>query len=227
MVINKTEIKTNLKPLIILLFTPIILTVFRYYGSAEFLSEYNLSTGSLVNQYYYFLSSFVLLGLIPLLIWLVGFKNKLSDIGLSFGNYKRSLLFIAIGLPVMILLAYISAKNPAFRAEYPLFRGLLTDQSVLPSYLILYGLYYIGWEIFFRGFMLFGLNKTYGNTAAILIQTIPSCLVHIGKPDAEIFASIVAGIAFGWIALRCRSIWPVFICHWGLGVFLDIFVIYG
>jgi membrane protease YdiL (CAAX protease family) len=51
--------------------------------------------------------------------------------------------------------------------------------------------------------------------------------MHIGKPGAEIFASIVAGVVFGWVALKCRSIWPVFISHWGLGAFMDIFVIYG
>jgi membrane protease YdiL (CAAX protease family) len=178
-------------------------------------------------QYYYFLSSFILLGLIPVLIWLLGFKFKLSELGLGSGNFKRTLFFTGIGVPVMALLAYFSSNDPAFQAEYPLFRGLLTDRSEIIPYLLMYGLYYVGWEIFFRGFMLFGLKDKFGETYSILIQTIPSCLVHIGKPDAEIFSSIIAGIAFGWIAFRCRSIWPILICHWALGVFLDLFIIYG
>lgn len=225
--INKNEIQTNIKPLLILLYTPIALTIFKYYGSAEFYSRSVSSSGGPGEQYYYFLSSFILLGLIPLLIWIFGFKFKLSDIGLSLGDYKWSLSFIAVGLPLMILLAYLSSKNPSFQNEYPLFRGLLSNDSGLLSYFMIYGLYYIGWEIFFRGFMLFGLEGSYGKSASILIQTIPSVLMHIGKPDGEIFASILAGIVFGWVALRCRSIWPIFICHWGLGIFLDIFIIYG
>jgi len=52
-------------------------------------------------------------------------------------------------------------------------------------------------------------------------------LMHIGKPDAEIFASIAAGLIFGWAVIKCRSIWPVFFSHWALGGFLDIFIIYG
>jgi len=224
---SQKQIQPNIKPLVILLFTPVILTIFKYYGSEEFFSRFISSSNGAANQYFYFISSFVLLGLIPLLIWIFGFKLNLSSLGLSLGDYKKSLWFIAIGLPLMALLAYLSSKNPAFRIEYPLFRGLLTEQNSLPVYFAIYGLYYIGWETFFRGFMLFGLADDYGKNASILIQTIPSCLMHIGKPDAEIFASILAGIVFGWIVLRCRSIWPIFICHWGLGVFLDIFIIYG
>jgi len=222
---NKTQL--NIKPLVILLYAPVVLTIFKYYGSAEFCSRFISASNGLANQYYYFLSSFVLLGLIPVLIWIFGFKLNFSSLGLSLGNHKKSLQFIAIGLPLMALLAYISSKNPDFQVEYPLYRGLLTEQNSLSIYFIIYGLYYLGWETFFRGFMLFGLLDDYGKNASILIQTIPSCLMHIGKPDAEIFASILAGIVFGWVVLRCRSIWPIFICHWGLGVFLDIFIIYG
>ncbi|MCD6163291.1 MAG: CPBP family intramembrane metalloprotease [candidate division Zixibacteria bacterium] len=225
--INKDEWQANIKPLTILLYTSIALTVFRYYGSAKFYADKFIAENSPASQYYYFLSSFVLLGLIPVLIWKVGFKHSLKDMGLSFGDTKKSLLIIAVGLPLMAVMAYFSSKDPSFLAEYPLYRGLAANQGILPIYILMYSLYYIGWEFYFRGFMLFGLRESYGEPASILIQTIPSCLLHIGKPDAEIFASIVAGIAFGWLVLRCRSIWPIFIFHFGLGVFLDLFIIYG
>ena len=167
------------------------------------------------------------MGIVPFFIWKFFFDFKVSDLGLSFGDRRQTIILTAVGLPVMALLAYLSAKNPAFIGEYPLFRGLAQQHNLVPGYLLMYGLYYLGWELFFRGFMLSGLRRNYGDIAAVLIQTIPSCLVHIGKPDAEIFASIVAGIIFGLAALRCRSIWPVFLWHWGLGVFLDLFIIYG
>jgi membrane protease YdiL (CAAX protease family) len=219
--------KDDRQPILILLYTAVILTIFVYYGSAKFYTNHISSIINVNNQFFYFLSSFVLLGIIPLLIWIFGFRANLADMGLSLGNYKESIIFALIGIPVMILLAYISAKNPAFRAEYPLYRGLLENQSGIGHYWLIYGLYYIGWEFFFRGFMLFGLKNKFGKTYSILIQTIPSCLIHIGKPDAEIFSSIVAGIVFGWVAFRCRSLWPVFIWHWCLGVALDYFIIYG
>ena len=117
--IEKNEIQANIKPLLILLYTPIVLTVFRYYGSAEFYTRSFSSAVGPGSQYYYFLSSFVLLGLIPLTIWVLGFKFNLSEMGLSFGDYKKSLLFIAVGVPIMIVMAYFSSKNPAFQNEYP------------------------------------------------------------------------------------------------------------
>ena len=211
----------------ILIYCSIILTVFVYYGSAEFYQRIFTGGDELKSQYYYFLSSFVWLGIVPLLIWKLGFGSSLREMGLSFGNTKQTLVFSAIGLPVIIIMAYFTAQNPAFRAEYPLFRGLLDNHHLGLGYWLMYALYYIGWEFFFRGFMLFGLKNKFGETSSILIQTIPSCLVHIGKPDAEIFSSIFAGIIFGYVALRCRSLWPVFIWHLALGVVLDIFIVFG
>jgi uncharacterized protein len=217
----------DFKTAIILLYTPIALTVFRYYGSPAFYANRFSSTNGPGPYYYYFLASLMLLGIIPFLIAVMAFRMKPSQLGLGLGDWRKTLKFTLIGLPVMIIIAYFSSKNPAFRTEYPLYNGLLIDKSGLSLYLLLYGAYYIGWEIFFRGFMLFGLKDSLGEVNAILIQTIPSCLMHIGKPDAEIFASIFAGLIFGWAVLKCRSIWSVFISHWGLGAFLDIFILYG
>ena len=112
--------------------------------------------------------------------------------------------------------------------EYPLAKSLLSDQSNLLLYQSAYIIfYYFGWEFFFRGFLLFGLKDRFGDINAILIQTISSCLIHIGKPEGEILGSIIIGILFGIIALRTRSIWYVFLIHAAIGVFLDLFIIYG
>ena len=220
------DFKDKKKSIIILLYAPVVLTIFIYYGSSGF---YNRHFGPATGpdaEYYYFLASFLLLAIIPALIWRLGFGRKFSEMGLSLGNFKYTLIFTLIGVIVMAILAFLSSSDPAFQGEYPLFRGLLTDPAGLGSYILMYGLYYIGWEFFFRGFMLFGLENSVGKTFSILIQTIPSCLVHIGKPDAEIFSSIIAGLVFGWVAFRCRSIWPLFFSHWALGALLDVFIIY-
>lgn len=218
--------KFKLKTAVVLIYTPIALTIFRYYGSASFYINHFTSGESSAPQYYYFISSLILLGLIPVLISVFGFRMNLLDLGLGLGNKSLTIILTLISIPIMILLAYISSRNPAFQAEYPLSKILLHNQSGISLYLMMYGAYYIGWEIFFRGFMLLGLKNSLGEANSIMIQTIPSCLMHIGKPDAEIFASIAAGLIFGWAVIKCRSIWPVFFGHWALGGFLDIFIIY-
>ncbi len=218
---------SNVRTSAILLYCSIVLTIFVYYGSADFYENHFGPVNGPISQYYYFLASFVLMGIIPVLIWRFGFGDYLKDMGLSLGISRLSLIIAIAGIPVMVLIAYLTADNPDFMAEYPLYRGLLHNHSVGWQYWLMYGLYYIGWEVFFRGFMLFGLKSKFGELNSVLIQTIPSCLIHIGKPDGEIFSAIFAGIVFGIIVLKTRSIWPIFIWHWTLGVALDIFIVYG
>ncbi len=225
--VNSAANETDNKPLLILLLVPVLLTCMRYYGWGDYYARLTGDFNSPYPQYYYFLASFLLLGIIPIVIWRFGFRRSLKEMGMGAGDLAYGVKLAAAGIPLMVVIAYFSAGDSEFIAEYPLYRGLIDNRTDMIPYFILYGFYYIGWEAFFRGFMLFGLRKRFGDTAAILIQTIPSCLMHIGKPKAEIFASIVAGIAFGWFVLRCRSIWPIFLCHWCLGVSLDIFIIGG
>ncbi|HNR08342.1 MAG TPA: CPBP family intramembrane metalloprotease, partial [Saprospiraceae bacterium] len=85
--------------------------------------------------------------------------------------------------------------------------------------------YYLVWEFYFRGFLLFGLAKIYGPAAAILIQTISSCLVHLGKPEGETLGSVAAGLLFGLLALRTGSIWYGWLIHFSLGVMTDFFIL--
>ena len=92
-------------------------------------------------------------------------------------------------------------------------------------YELCYAAYYFGWEFFFRGFMLFGLADAFGAVNAVLIQTIPSTLAHIGKPTPEVFAAVAAGLVFGAIALKTRSVLYVFLLHWLIGVTLDVFIV--
>ena len=72
--------------------------------------------------------------------------------------------------------------------------------------------------------MLFGLERQYDAVTSILIQTIPSTIVHIGKPASESFAAILAGLAFGYMAIRTRSILYPLLLHAVVGIGTDVFV---
>ncbi len=68
-----------------------------------------------------------------------------------------------------------------------------------------YGLQFVGVEFFFRGFLVFGLKRRFG-AYAIVVMMVPYCMIHFGKPLAETLASIIAGLALGFMSLRTRSI---------------------
>jgi len=224
---NELDIHRHSQVAWILIYAVLALPLFHAFGSAKFYSAVIAVGRDPMAQYYYFLASLLILGLIPCLIFVLSGKSRAADLGMAFGNWKYGLITVALGLPVMLVIAYFTSRDPSFRNEYPLFRDLLIYRNGLPGYFGMYALYYIGWETFFRGIMLFGLRPAVGDLNSILLQTIPSCLLHIGKPQPEFFGSLIGGLCFGWVALRCRSFWPIFICHFGLGIFVDLFIIYG
>jgi uncharacterized protein len=173
------------------------------------------------------LSAFVLMFVVPAAVAKFGFKRSLRDLGVQAGKVREGLKWTAIIAPLMLLSAYLGSFDPAMQAEYPLAKSAAV--ASLPLFFVLeigYLLYYFSWEFLFRGYMLFGLEKKFGALTAILIQTIPSAIVHIGKPFNESFSAILAGLLFGLVAIRTRSIfWPMLL-HAVVGLGTDLFMLH-
>ncbi len=225
--------RENRKPTLILLTAPVILTTFRYYGTKDFYLKHLapafslFGNGELASALYTFSTALILLGLLPALAVKFIFHESLSYYGVRLGDWQfGAKAFLILG-PVMIALSYPSSRMESFIAEYPLYKGVGDSPSIFVVYSLAYLAYYLGWEFFFRGYMQFGLKGRLGEANAILVQTLASCLLHIGKPDAEIYSSILGGIVWGMVAFRARSLLPVLLLHWLLGISLDAFIIYS
>jgi membrane protease YdiL (CAAX protease family) len=226
--ISKSEIPVS----VLLLSAPVLLTVYWYYGNATVigslrptgLNEISAGYLSYLGQ---FLSFFILLFVLPALYIKLYLKQPLKNYGLQSGDSSFGLKFVLISVPFIVTpLIYIASFQADIRQEYPLLKLLHSYKDWILYYELIYVIfYYFAWEFYFRGFLLFGLEKHFGPMNAILIQTISSCLIHLGKPDGEIFGSIIAGIIFGAISLRTRSFIYVFIIHAVIGVLTDIFVL--
>ena len=214
---------------IILLSAPVLLTVYRYHAYPGFFTadfDFGLAADQnlRINQFIRFFGLFFVL---PAVYIKFAMHRSLKDFGFGLGDIKTGMKTLLFLVPVIFIAIYFAAGMPDVRSEYPLAKSLLHDQNHLLFYEIGYVVfYYIAWEFYFRGFLLFGLKDRFGAFNAILIQTISSCLVHIGKPEGEIIGSIIVGIIFGIIALRTKSIWYVFILHALIGVLTDLFIIY-
>ncbi len=214
------------KPTIILLSTAVLLTIHRYFGSMEFATNLFPGLGSFFAAGYMFLSAFALMGLIPFGIIIIVFQETPKDYGLQLGDWKKGFLAsIVLFLFLAGILLIPSSGTAEMRTFYPLDRAATHSVAAFVRLEVLRGLFfYTAWEFFFRGFMLFGLRKHMGDWMAICIQTIPSCLWHIGLPSGEIFGSIAGGILFGVLALRTRSIWWAFLLHFLIGIGLDLLI---
>jgi membrane protease YdiL (CAAX protease family) len=218
---------------VILLSASVLPTVYRCFGSPGFFQRHwaSLFGGSAFTPMYAvlyaWLSVFVLFFLVPALIAGLVLKVRLRDLGLRVGDWRKGLVLLGLLFPIAALTLVPTARMADFRAEYPLYHAAGQSLRVFVVYELCYAVYYLGWEFFFRGFLLFGLAGTFGAVNAVLIQTIPSTLAHIGKPTPEIFAAILAGVVFGAIALRTRSILYVIVLHWLIGVTLDVLIVFG
>jgi len=219
----------NKKSTLILLVAPVLIITWKYYGTKAFYAAH-LTAWTLFNNpdwtgaTYSFFTGLLLFGLIPILIIKMVFHEPLSKYGVQIGDWKFGWLAVAVMAPVMIALTYPSASNPQFLAEYPLFKGAGASAGIFAAHSVLYLTYYLGYEMLVRGFIQFGLRDQLGDWNAILVQTAVSSLFHIGKPDGEIFSSIIGGLIWGTVVFRSRSLLYVLLVHWLLGVSLDFFI---
>jgi membrane protease YdiL (CAAX protease family) len=171
-----------------------------------------------------FLLTFVILGIVPALLTRPILGRPPQSLGLGLGRWREGLVWLAVWVPLVVAISWFSAPSPALQAVYPLGSPTLTAESFLP-HIVGYLLYYIGFEYFFRGFLLLGLEDRLGGRAANLLQAGVATLFHLGKPPIELLAVYPASLIFGYGTLRLRSIWYAVLVHWVLGVSLDYFLL--
>ena len=215
------------KPTIILLGSALIPTIHKYFGSGEFYQMNFLQQNSTSASIYMFGSAFVLMGIIPFIVIKFFLKENLIQYGVRLGRWQEGLkMVIILFIPICIFFLIPSSQTADMSSFYPFDKSISSSPIKFMRYQFLRGIFfYSAWEFFFRGFLLFGLRPFVGNWISICIQTIPSCLWHIGMPTGEIFGSIIGGLMFGLIALRSHSIlWPLLL-HFLIGSTLDFFII--
>ena len=213
---------------VILLASALLLTLHRYYSRRSFFkrhfAEY-FGNGPLAESYpyyYWFLITAFTLLLVPALVAKFGTKEKLSDYGIQLGNQKLGWRVTGITwilmIPVVVLAVIV---YPPFVAKYPLCKVVASSWQAFLPYQLAYGVYMFSWEFFFRGFMLFGLERKFGNYS-ILIQTIPFAVMHYSKPLPEALGSIIAGVLLGVLALETRSFIYGAAIHWLVAMSMDV-----
>ncbi|MGQ9732066.1 MAG: CPBP family glutamic-type intramembrane protease [Candidatus Zipacnadales bacterium] len=161
-----------------------------------------------------------LLGL-PLLVIRFGFRERAADYGLGLGEWRTWLRQGACYLIVVLPIIAIASRWAAFREYYPMFSLARQKPLLLLPWELAYGAYFFAWEFFFRGYLLQGLAKHFG-PAAIILQNIPFVMMHFGKPEPEVFASVLAGMALGITAYRSRSTIGCWLVHWICAMTMDV-----
>jgi membrane protease YdiL (CAAX protease family) len=177
----------------------------------------------------YFTSFFLLVFAAPIAYLLAAGSAGLtpSSFGLRIGDWRLGGILVLIGIPFSAVVHFVGSKNPTMRNFYPFSKDATKSLGSFIAYEAAYLLlYYVAWEFAFRGIMLFSLvsllpRSPGGVAVAIMAQTALSTVFHIGHPNSEIAAALVAGIAFGIIALATGSILYTIAIHAMIGIFED------
>ncbi|MBK8009899.1 MAG: CPBP family intramembrane metalloprotease [Deltaproteobacteria bacterium] len=230
----------------VMLSASLLLVVFRKFGGSSYFEQslaWPALRGegghlSLWGDGYWFVACFVLLGLVPFSLNLVPALRP-SVMGIGAGDWRFGIKWTVLLFLPMFVIVIAASRFDAFAQYYPLndalgreavdyFAGRGTPSQTflirLIAYEVLYAVYFIGWEYFFRGHLTFGLFDRLGANG-VLVGTIPFALMHVGKPFPEALGSIVAGVALGLFALRARSFWYGFVLHVAIAWSMDFWAL--
>jgi membrane protease YdiL (CAAX protease family) len=182
-----------------------------------------ISTLMLVLRHYYRLNidfpqanELIYYLLIPLAAGWLLFRDKPWDYGIRIGRWKLAIIITLVCLAAMAGILYAVTRRPDFYSYYH------RSHIDWPEFLRNAALYMFAWEFIFRGYMLFGLERSI-DKHAIVVQIIPFVLLHFGKPFLETLACIPGGLIMGYVAYRTRSFLPCFVIHFGIYAMMVFF----
>ena len=135
---------------------------------------------------------------------------------------KWLLPFAAVTAAAILVLSRV---DESFARYYPIYGLARESHTLFIVHTLSYVFYFFAWEYFCRGFLLFSLEKRFGSFAVVL-QMVPFVMAHIGKPELEVYSSILGGLVLGVLAIRTRSMWPCFLIHAFIAVWMDVCVVY-
>jgi len=166
------------------------------------------------------LSGAVLLGLIPTSVFLLTTEYTFSAIG--YGYAKGSGLLIVTASIFLSLLAVVlnafNSRNPDNLIHYPQIREKLWDRKLILLNAATWVIYLIGYEMLFRGLLLFPLVDIMGVWPAVLVNAALYSVTHIPKGMNEAVGAVFLGIILCVLTLFSGSIWIAVIVHIALGL---------
>src|SRR5688572_24779444 len=161
---------------------------------------------------------------LPLLVfWLVFQRKQFSHFyGIQTHNVNLKPYLVLLGLMVPIIA--VASFQPDFIKQYPVYQRAggadfarfynLSEESAILLYEFSYAFAFFVVELFFRGFLIFGLVKYLGNEV-VLPMAVTYCVLHFGKPAGEALSSFFGGYILGIVALRTNNIYGGIMVHIG------------
>lgn len=181
-----------------------------------FTKRYGTEKGALRHILAVKFSGLLFMGILPLLIFSVslsGFipawSGLIPDPAAMAGTLKYFLLLLLVLLPLI----YLNAGKPDNIIHYPQLRTPVWSRSTALLYALGWAVYLFGYELLFRGVLLFGLVESIGFWPAVTVNMALYSATHLPKGAKETYGAIPLGFIMCLLTLASGSIWFSFAAH--------------
>jgi membrane protease YdiL (CAAX protease family) len=153
-----------------------------------------------------------------------GQRERLGSIGFSLGGFARHAP-VYFGLYLVMLPALLfAAGREDFLGTYPFVAAARADLATFLRWELGYLAQFFALEAFFRGYLLFTLERAMGRLA-IFAMAVPYGMIHFHKPFLEALGAVVAGVFLGHLALRYRSFYGGALLHAAVALTMDLLAV--
>lgn len=168
----------------------------------------------------------VLFGGAPVLILLLLKADVLNNLGLRLpeGPYIWHLLSLLM-IFLIVPLSYFQSKSSSNLADFPQIRDSHWDFKLILLNSFSWMFYLIGYEVLFRGFLLFPLIGEFSFEVALIINLVVYSLSHATKRFREGLGTIPIGLILFLIAWKTNSIVYPIVIHWFMALSNSFFSI--
>lgn len=158
---------------------------------------------------------------LPTLFVLLVHREKLASIGYRLRGLARHAWIYLVLYAVMVPFLLLAGGRADFRYTYPFVANARHDWATFLVWESAYLVQFFALEAFFRGYLLFTLERRFGWTA-VFVMVVPYCMLHFHKPVLEAFGALVAGCVLGALALRLRSFYGGVLLHGLVALTMDL-----
>jgi membrane protease YdiL (CAAX protease family) len=138
--------------------------------------------------------------------------------GMSFTMTGEALIICAVLCPLLVIINIFRAGKPGNLVHYPQIRKKEWTVGTFMGSSVGWIVYLLGYEICFRGFLLFGCLEVMGIWPAIAINTAIYSFAHFFKGIGETVGAIPFGIIICVISLYTGNFMVAFLVHVSLAL---------
>lgn len=168
----------------------------------------------------------LLLGIVPVSVYLIFFPQPLRSFGLNTDNLTKSLCFILGAGIIIIPVIYFASRKPENLERYPQIRKREWNYKLVTINTFSWIGYLLAYEFAFRGFLLHVWIHSAGILPAVIVNTVLYTGVHTLKSRMEAIGSLPFGLILCLVTVNTGNIWFAVFAHLFLALSNDYFSLY-